>query len=305
MKIYKYIGPQILDLIFREEGFAQFKCSYPKDFNDPYELFLTLDPSQTKAEVIAYFLDLLGEIPQLPTTCFSKRPDVIPMWAHYAHQSRGFAIEVDVRKLYESTPQCRIQDISYSDNPQQVSAYEIEHAHQTAKPRHTAALLEKCITNAYFTKLKCWSYEEEIRIAVSEDLILIEDGHKLLNIPDHCIKSIIAGPNTEKKDKEKCMRICNKIQCSYLEMNIGKSTTKPYFISQQRDTLEYNEEQLLPVLHLCETCGEPIPKGKKQCPWCSINQSLANSAAQRNPLRMLSHLGLLDEYLQKRTKESY
>ncbi len=42
-KLYKYVGPDILDVAFSKDGFCGFKFSYPKDYNDPYELFLTID----------------------------------------------------------------------------------------------------------------------------------------------------------------------------------------------------------------------------------------------------------------------
>lgn len=41
--IYKYAAPDVLDIILKDGGVAALKCSYPRDFNDPYELFLTID----------------------------------------------------------------------------------------------------------------------------------------------------------------------------------------------------------------------------------------------------------------------
>lgn len=39
--IYKYLGPEMIDKVFQTDG-VTLRCSLPKDFNDPYELFLTL-----------------------------------------------------------------------------------------------------------------------------------------------------------------------------------------------------------------------------------------------------------------------
>jgi len=97
-KVYKYIGPDILDITFSNEGLCGFKCSYPKDYNDPYELFLTVDLEE-KPEILAFYNDVINKIPQYPTTCFSRSPIVTPMWAHYAHNSKGFVLEVDEDKL--------------------------------------------------------------------------------------------------------------------------------------------------------------------------------------------------------------
>lgn len=38
-EIYKYAGPDTVDLILGEHGVVTLKCSHPKNFNDPFELF--------------------------------------------------------------------------------------------------------------------------------------------------------------------------------------------------------------------------------------------------------------------------
>ena len=42
-KIYKYFSAEVLELIFKREGFVGIKCSLPNQYNDPYELFLGVD----------------------------------------------------------------------------------------------------------------------------------------------------------------------------------------------------------------------------------------------------------------------
>ncbi|WP_375280062.1 hypothetical protein [Pseudooctadecabacter sp.] len=44
-KVYKYFSHEVFDLVFDREGFCGLKFSFPKDYNDPYELFLALDLS--------------------------------------------------------------------------------------------------------------------------------------------------------------------------------------------------------------------------------------------------------------------
>lgn len=41
--IYKYFPKGSLDLVFERNGFCGVKCSLPKDYNDPFELFLGVD----------------------------------------------------------------------------------------------------------------------------------------------------------------------------------------------------------------------------------------------------------------------
>ncbi|MGO7863346.1 hypothetical protein ELH26_37190 [Rhizobium leguminosarum] len=69
-KLYKYIGPDHIDKIFSSHEEVTLKCSQPRDFNDPYELFLTTD-FNIDPESLAVYAEAVGELPQLPTTCFS------------------------------------------------------------------------------------------------------------------------------------------------------------------------------------------------------------------------------------------
>jgi hypothetical protein len=41
--LYKYFSSEVLELVFDRDGFCGVKCSYPQDYNDPYELFLEPD----------------------------------------------------------------------------------------------------------------------------------------------------------------------------------------------------------------------------------------------------------------------
>jgi len=52
--IYKYISPEILHLATKEADYFSVKCSFPKDYNDSYELFLTIDFNQ-----ISEFISIL------------------------------------------------------------------------------------------------------------------------------------------------------------------------------------------------------------------------------------------------------
>ena len=51
MKIYKYVSESIIDLVL-SEGTIKLKCSYPKDYNDPYELFLSADLSEASRDAV-------------------------------------------------------------------------------------------------------------------------------------------------------------------------------------------------------------------------------------------------------------
>ncbi len=91
-KIYKYIGPDGIEKVFHSANVGTLKCSLPKEFNDPYELFLTINFNE-RPDALAFYADAIGELPQFPTTCFSRSPIVLPMWAHYARNLEGFAVD--------------------------------------------------------------------------------------------------------------------------------------------------------------------------------------------------------------------
>ncbi|WP_232615383.1 DUF2971 domain-containing protein [Photobacterium carnosum] len=94
-KIYKYFSHDVLELVFDREEYCGIKCSLPKDYNDPYELFLGMDLN-TPPEQLAFYHDIIADIPQNPTSCFSLSPIVSPMWAHYAKNHTGFVLEFDL-----------------------------------------------------------------------------------------------------------------------------------------------------------------------------------------------------------------
>ena len=115
-KLYKYIAPGTLEKAFTDPSKCGFKFSYPKDYNDPFELFLTINFENDK-EIAAFYKEVVIQIPQYPTTCFSKSPTVVPMWAHYAHNSEGFVIEIDEDKLKSIHSDIKIDDVVYRNEP--------------------------------------------------------------------------------------------------------------------------------------------------------------------------------------------
>ena len=149
-KIYKYIGPNILSLAFKKNGCCGLKCSYPEDYNDPYELFLTIDFNDSP-EILAFYKEVVSEIHQYPTTCFSKSPIVTPMWAHYAHNSKGFVLEVDEDKLTNHMSDASLNDVTYKNEPRSDLKGTLQMAFGRRKPRDLMFLRKGVYYAAYFT----------------------------------------------------------------------------------------------------------------------------------------------------------
>src|SRR4051812_39678011 len=135
-KVYKYLGPRARGKVFESAHQVTLRCSLPKEFNDPYELFLSINLNENP-ERLAFYNDVIGELPQVPTTCFSRSPAIIPMWAHYAQNLEGFAIEFDEARISSQYPDAGFGDVDYRDDADPELNDALALAYETCKPRHT------------------------------------------------------------------------------------------------------------------------------------------------------------------------
>lgn len=296
-KLYKYLGPDILNLALQRDRHISLKCSYPKDYNDPYELFLAINPGEDPS-LLAFYLDTVQNIDQKPTSCFSKRPDVTPMWAHYANNLTGFVVEFDEEKLKQYMPDAVIDDVSYRDTPDPRISQSLYRAFGTCKPRHTMWFYQGVHYVAYFNKNTCWNYEMERRLVLEDSNIEPHENNMLVYVPTDCISSIIAGPRADKEKIEYSKYIANIIGCRQYQMIIGKSSSTPYFINDKKQSFTYQNNEINESLSICKVCHETIPDTLKKCSWCSINTRHKKEAANRNPMRVYARAGLLDDYIE-------
>lgn len=299
--LYKYVGPATLDKVFCGPDHFTMKCSLPKDFNDPYELFLTLDFNE-QPDALAYYADVVGELPQLPTTCFSRSPAVVPMWAHYAQNLEGFAIELDEERLSKAFPESGFGDVDYMDAPRGGLTNLLHHAFVTQKPRHVNFLRSGVFSSAYYTKTTCWSYENERRMLVDKKEVREVGGMLLMDVPNSCMTSIIAGPRASTELQEKLRAKATDIGCNFFQLKIGRSSATLYFIGEDGKCYVYKDVALRTADHTCHKCKEPSAPDVEECSWCRIDDSHRLDAARRNPHRMLDQYGLLDSYIEGVTK---
>ncbi|OKO85376.1 DUF2971 domain-containing protein [Bradyrhizobium sp. AS23.2] len=296
-RIYKYVGPEHIGKVFTSSEAIALKCSFPKDFNDPYELFLTIDFNE-KPDALAFYADVVGELPQDATTCFSMSPIVVPMWAHYAQNHQGFVIEFSEERLADAFPECRFDDVIYSDVPAHDLTELLYRAYVIAKPRYTYFLQSEVYNAAYFTKTTCWSYEQERRMIAPQENTRLAGQLILLDVPRNCITSIVCGSRASPQTKNDLAQIAESLGCSYFEQRIGRSSAIPYFVDMERDPFIFNGIEIVASSQHCETCNEPTSQ-TGECSWCQIDDELKRQVASRNPYRILDHLGLLDEYITK------
>lgn len=295
--IYKYVGSNYLDKVFAVKDHVTLKCSYPKDFNDPYELFLTIDFNESP-EVLAFYLDAVGQITQLPTTCFSRSPAVIPMWAHYAQNLQGLCIQFDEKLLSESFPKSDFGDVDYQDAPDPSLTQMLYYAYGTAKPRHLHFLRRGIFSAAYYTKALYWDYEQERRMIVSESETRRLDELVLMDVPKECIKSLICGPRAPEETVLAIQEEANQIDCCYFQLKIGRTSPSPFFVDLNGAPFIFSGTDIEGSDQFCGTCKEPISNAAEQCSWCQIDETDMINAASRNPYRILAHHGLLESYIE-------
>lgn len=296
-KAYKYFSYDVIDLVFSKEGLCGVKCSFPKDYNDPYELFLGVD-LDVPTECLATYRDIVQELPQKPTTCFSQSPIVSPMWAHYAQDHSGFVLEFDIKKLSDAFEEVVIRDVEYKDEPDPVLADLLGKATFAMKPRHAVWLQQAVLKQAYFSKYSAWSYEQECRLVDVEGCTEDVAGNLILYVPSHCITSIVVGNKFPSGKVERSKEIAEAHGLNWYQLGIGKSYPLPYLITGEELTYVFDGVQIIEAENLCSACSEPTLQSNDLCPWCSITEAHAVQAAKGNPFRILDHYGQLDEYME-------
>lgn len=297
MKIYKYFPEAVLDLVFQKDGFCGMKCSLPRDYNDPYELFLGVD-LDVPTEHLATYRDIIEELPQFPTTCFSKSPIIAPMWAHYAQNHSGFVLEIDVDTLRDYFEEIEIRDVIYKAAPDPALATALERAAVIKKPRHAVWLQQAVLTEAYFSKYQDWSYEQECRLVDRKNYVENVAGNDILFIPTKCVTAMMVGSNFPEDKVLHSKELVAEKGVDWYQMVIGKSLPSPYLNSAENTVYVFEDGKIEEANGICDACSEPLPNGRELCAWCSVTEVCMEQAARGNPFRALDHYGLLEEYFE-------
>ncbi|MCP4139841.1 MAG: DUF2971 domain-containing protein [Chloroflexi bacterium] len=294
--MYKYVGQSYLDKVFSIKDYVTLKCSYPKEFNDPYELFLTIDFDE-RPEILALYADAVGKIPQLPTTCFSRSPEVIPMWAHYGQNLKGFCIEFDEKLLSEYFPESQFGDVDYRNEPESGLTDTLYRAYEIGKYRYMHILLNGVFSSAYYTKATHWDYEQERRMIIGENETQKSNELIFIDVPNDCVSSLICGPRASAETITFIREKADYFNCSYFQLKIGRTSPTPYFMDRKGNPFTFNHTDIKQCEQHCVVCKEPIFNDQEKCSWCQINELDRREAALRNPYRMLEQYGLLDTYI--------
>ena len=294
--IYKYFGPSLADIALSENG-ATLKFSLPKDFNDPYELFLTVD-FKSDPGALACYQEVIGEIPQLPTTCFSNSPAISPMWAHYGLNVTGFVVEFNEELLTEAFPDAQFGDLTYRDAADDALTEMLYRVHVIRKPRYTYFLQGGVFHAAYYTKTSAWAYELERRMIVRGKDVRTSANLLLLDVPASCVTAIIAGARAAPNLVDALKKRAVDFGCDFYQMQIGKTQIDPFFLNADGITHIFKGGSIVPADNSCEKCNEPIEADQERCSWCMITEEHRIEAAAGNAYRILDRMGALNGYIE-------
>lgn len=294
--LYKYLPEELIDVVFTNDNQVILKFSKPKDFNDPYELFLATDFGGDP-EMLACYAEAIGELPQYPTTCFSRSPIVIPMWAHYAYNHNGFVIEFSEEAILEEFPETRFDNVAYKDGPTHDFSDLVARVLHIGKPRYTYFLQGEVVNAAYFTKSTCWAYEQERRMVVGDEDVRASGDLMLMNIPETCVSSIICGARATHETKTRLKEVAQRFSADFYELRIGRTSAVPYLIDRSGKAHSFTDTEIALSKNSCASCSEPIEGDEEDCTWCQITDEIKQSAAMRNPYRIIDHYGGLEKYI--------
>lgn len=296
MKIYKYFSSDVLELVFERDEFCGVKCSLPKDYNDPFELFLGVDLN-VSPECMATYREIIDEIPQLPTTCFSKSPIVPPMWAHYSQNHSGFVLEFDAQGLEDCFEEAQLRDINYKDMPNPVLKVHLERATGTRKPRHAIWLTQAAMYEGYFSKYTEWSYEQEYRLVAPTNYIENIAGNDILFVPSSCVTAMIVGQKFPVGKTDIASKIAAAHELDLYELRIGKSYSRPFMQDTEGSSFVFENGDVTLADNVCDGCSEPMLVAAEECVWCSITEAHEQEAAQGNMFRAMERIGTLGDYM--------
>lgn len=249
-RIYKYFPTDVFELVFEKKGFCGLKCSLPKDYNDPYELFLSVD-RELSPDFLAYYNDLVGELEQKPTTCFSQSPIIAPMWAHYANNHSGFVLEFnadELKKYFEGTSLNRVE---YREGPPENLTTQIGMAYHRKKPRDLYFAQSAIYYTAYFSKLTDWEYEKEIRLVCDQDHVENVNGCDILYVPLEFVTNCIVGANYPENMNESSQDFLERNGIDWYQLRVGKSQPAPFMSGLNEGTFIFNGEQVIRVTRSC------------------------------------------------------
>lgn len=175
MKAYKFRSSENMRFVFDILINNQLYCSEWAKANDPLEGGFLVEPYDKKAEIFEALLKY--RTCSLCAYCTNHL-----MWAHYANEFKGVAIEVIL-----------------PDNSSDIQLVKPRHEFLTMQILDNDFEADKFAREILFSKYVDWMYESEVRILSKSEFF-----------KDFTIKRVITGQRMEEIDFEVLKSICNE-----------------------------------------------------------------------------------------------
>ena len=225
--IYKYraIDKYTLESLIHHELYF----SSPKKFNDPHDCHIPIKSDISKDGFIKHYMKLgndktiiteaiknheggyeeflqkwcedinVGKIAKV--CCFSKKNNIIPMWAYYADSFRGICLGFDPKK-----------DLDLFIPPVVVNYPEDNQFPNTDFFQNDISL------DLIYTKSNHWRHEEEVRV------VKLNNPNNLYKYKPESLTEIVFGYSTPKKDIDTIMQITKSLSINYKILSKSNGT---------------------------------------------------------------------------------
>lgn len=257
--IFKY--RKIDDFTFRLLAKQEIHFSFPKDFNDPFDSVIRLDPNSSNDDWIKWIEHLKdqemakrlvlhikeGKTKPKPdeylmknnmlVCSFSAKNDETLMWSHYADNHKGICIGFTVH----STPHgmaMAFENKGFRDPSKDGKGLRLDEVtYSKYTPQPLSAFIDEESANILMkswllTKHENWGYEQEYRILVLRDWVFTHT----LQFYKPSLKSISFGVSTEEYYKEIIRKI---VEMNYVGQDVEFYQAVPkqnsYLIEMQRE----------------------------------------------------------------------
>lgn len=231
--IYKYMP-------YREAYLDNFnlKLSLFGEFNDPFEMvmgnYFSSLPQDEYEQAIkhssfhndaanyidAYWNVQSGARASTGVICFTRKPDNLLMWAHYAVNHRGICVEFDRNAphftgKYKNASKSIFTDELRPDYYQNIGVLR-DVDYQIERPSYIDPNELEYDTDSWFVKSPDWKYEEELRMLVSLDIASTKEVDSdnvsptmhFIDIPPPYLKSVILGCQMKPEEKQQIVDRC-------------------------------------------------------------------------------------------------
>jgi hypothetical protein len=154
VKLFKFFDTNLLSVASLHENY--FWLSNPKYFNDPFDCNFNLVEQEKNEDLIKCSSDITNRVSDIGICSFTEVLNEPLMWAHYANNYYGFALELDPEHI-------RV----YLDNRERKKSLNpILYFNEFIKVKNTDSFALEYLLTAKSDK---WKYEKEWRIIAEVD----------------------------------------------------------------------------------------------------------------------------------------